>query len=106
MVLKILQHRNQEFTDLAFSYPYPDECTVPMNARMQAASLPLSNPLLDAAKLVRSARAVIATEARAIEVLHDRIDSRFLRACQLMFECNGREAACIWAFIGTVRSSG
>ncbi|HSS69945.1 MAG TPA: D-arabinose 5-phosphate isomerase, partial [Casimicrobiaceae bacterium] len=57
---------------------------------MQAASLPLSNPLLDGAKLVRSARAVIATEARAIEVLHDRIDGRFLRACQLMFECQGR----------------
>ena len=46
-------------------------------------------PMLDGAKLVRSARAVIATEARAIEVLHDRIDGRFLRACQLMFECAG-----------------
>ena len=33
---------------------------------------------------------MIATEARAIEVLHDRIDGRFLRACQLMFECQGR----------------
>ena len=61
-----------------------------MNAQMQAASLPIGNPLLDGAKLVRSARAVIATEARAIEVLHDRIDGRFLRACQLMFECSGR----------------
>ena len=90
MVLKILRHRNQEFTDLAFSYPYPDELTVPMNAQMQPAPLPLSNPLLDGAKLVRSARAVIATEARAIETLHDRVDGRFLRACQLMFECNGR----------------
>ena len=49
MVLKNLRHRNQEFTDLAFSYSYPDERTVPMNAQMQAASLPLSNPLLDAA---------------------------------------------------------
>src|SRR5689334_7791163 len=90
MVLKILRHRNQEFSDLALSYPLPGECTVPMNAQMQATSLPLSNTLLDGAKLVRSARAVIATEARAIEVLHDRIDGRFLRACQLMYECAGR----------------
>jgi arabinose-5-phosphate isomerase len=65
-----------------------------MNAQFQAASLPLGptpdGTMLDGAKLVRSARAVIATEARAIEVLHDRIDGRFLRACQLMFECQGR----------------
>ena len=90
MVLKNQRHRNEEFAALAFSYSYPDPISVSMNAQMQAASLPLSNPLLDGAKLVRSARAVIATEARAIEVLHDRIDGRFLRACQLMFECQGR----------------
>jgi CBS domain-containing protein len=86
MVLKILRRRNQEFADLASSY----QVSFRMNAQMQAASLPIGNPLLDGAKLVRSARAVIATEARAIEVLHDRIDGRFLRACQLMFECSGR----------------
>jgi arabinose-5-phosphate isomerase len=46
--------------------------------------------LLDATALVRSAQAAIATEARAIEALHDRIDANFLRACQLMFDCGGR----------------
>src|SRR3982751_1540966 len=90
MVLKNLRRRNQEFADLAFSY----QDSGPMNAQFQAASLPLGptpdGTMLDGAKLVRSARAVIATEARAIEVLHDRIDGRFLRACQLMFECQGR----------------
>jgi arabinose-5-phosphate isomerase len=90
MVLKNLRRRNQEFADLAFSY----QDSVSMNAQFQAASLPLGptpdGTMLDGAKLVRSARAVIATEARAIEVLHDRIDGRFLRACQLMFECQGR----------------
>ena len=90
MVLKNLRRRNQEFADLAFSY----QDSVSMNAQFQAASLPLGptpdGTMLDGAKLVRSARAVIATEARAIEVLHDRIDGRFLRACQLMFECHGR----------------
>src|SRR5262245_59661973 len=89
MVLKNLRRRNQEFADLAYSYPCPD-FALPMNAQMQPASLPLTTPLLDGAKLVRSARAGIATEALAIEVLHDRIDGRFLRACQLMFECAGR----------------
>ena len=80
MVLKNLRRRNQEFADLAFSY----QDSGPMNAQFQATSLPLGptpdGTMLDGAKLVRSARAVIATEARAIEVLHDRIDGRFLRA--------------------------
>ncbi|HET6546490.1 MAG TPA: KpsF/GutQ family sugar-phosphate isomerase [Rhodanobacteraceae bacterium] len=61
-----------------------------MNARIQSTVLPLANPLLDEEALRQSARAVIATEARAIEALHDRIDASFLRACQLMFECRGR----------------
>ena len=51
---------------------------------------PLTNPMLDADTLRRSALNVIATEARAIEVLKARIDDNFLRACQLMFECSGR----------------
>ena len=63
---------------------------VTMNAKMLAAARPLSNPLLDATALMRSAQAVIATEAQAIEALHGRIDANFLRACQLMFECAGR----------------
>ncbi|MGA9829323.1 MAG: KpsF/GutQ family sugar-phosphate isomerase [Rhodanobacteraceae bacterium] len=61
-----------------------------MNARSIEAVLPIVNPPLDKEALRRSAHAVIATEARAIEALHDRIDPSFLRACQLMFECRGR----------------
>ncbi|MEZ5460585.1 KpsF/GutQ family sugar-phosphate isomerase [Dokdonella sp.] len=33
---------------------------------------------------------VIVTEARAIEALQARVNGNFLRACQLMFECQGR----------------
>jgi arabinose-5-phosphate isomerase len=93
MVLKNLRRRNQAFAALASSYA-SSAAAVPMNA-LPAASLPIGQvapdgTVLDGAQLVRSARAVIATEARAIEVLHDRIDGRFLRACQLMFECQGR----------------
>lgn len=61
-----------------------------MTVQILAAVRPLSHPLLDAAALVRSAQTAIATEARAIEALHDRIDANFLHACQLMFECPGR----------------
>jgi arabinose-5-phosphate isomerase len=42
------------------------------------------------AGLFRSAREVIATEARAIEALGDRIDGRFADACRLMLACRGR----------------
>ena len=62
-----------------------------MNAQLKAAAMaPPDNPLLDAASLKQSASAVIEIEARAIELLKDRIDDNFLRACQLMFECPGR----------------
>jgi arabinose-5-phosphate isomerase len=86
MVLKILQQRRKNL----LSDPFGPPPSLPMNAQMLANARPLSNPLLDATALVRSAQAVIATEARAIEALHDRIDASFLRACQLMFECPGR----------------
>ncbi|MDR2012243.1 MAG: KpsF/GutQ family sugar-phosphate isomerase [Rhodanobacter sp.] len=62
-----------------------------MNAQTLTAPRPTNDSsLLDANTLIRSAQAVIATEARAIETLRDRIDASFLRACQLMFECSGR----------------
>src|SRR5690242_12936940 len=86
MVLKILGQRRKP--DVFHAYAALHLAT--MNAPMLAAARPLSNPLLDATALVRSAQAVIATEAQAIEALHGRIDANFLRACQLMFECNGR----------------
>lgn len=46
--------------------------------------------LIDEAALRRTATAVIATEARAIDGLQSRINGNFLRACQLMLECSGR----------------
>ena len=85
MVLKILGQRRKPHVFPAFELP-----PFPMNAQMLAAVRTLNNPLLDATALVRSAQAVIAIEARAIEALHERIDADFLRACQLMFECAGR----------------
>jgi len=86
MVLKILGQRRKPDVFHAYAALH----LVTMNAPMLAAARPLSNPLLDATALVRSAQAVIATEAQAIEALHGRIDANFLRACQLMFECSGR----------------
>ena len=87
MVLKILGQRRK--TDVFHACAAIHLAT--MNAQMLAATTrPLSNPLLDATALIRSAQAVISTEAQAIEALHGRIDANFLRACQLMFECAGR----------------
>ena len=87
MVLKILGQRRK--TDVFHACAAIHLAT--MNAQMLAATTrSLSNPLLDASALIRSAQAVISTEAQAIEALHGRIDANFLRACQLMFECAGR----------------
>jgi len=63
-----------------------------MNALLKTttADALLTNTTLDPAALSRSALTVIDTEARAIGVLKSRINEDFLRACQLMFECNGR----------------
>ncbi len=87
MVLKILGQRRK--TDVFHACAAIHLAT--MNAQMLAATTrPMSNPLLDATALIRSAQAVISTEAQAIQALHGRIDANFLRACQLMFECAGR----------------
>jgi arabinose-5-phosphate isomerase len=87
MVLKIPQRRR--------IYPVPHfaerlQALTTMNAHIAAAAKSMSNPLLDATALIKSAQAVVAIEAQAITALHDRIDANFLRACQLMFECPGR----------------
>jgi arabinose-5-phosphate isomerase len=87
MVLKILRQRRK------YDVSHPSEPLTylsAMNAQVVPAVRPLSNPLLDATALARSARTVIEIEARAIEALRDRIDANFLRACQLLFECPGR----------------
>ena len=87
MVLKIEQRRrSRDIGHFARTLTY----LTTMNAQIVAAVRPLSNPLLDATALARSAQTVITIEARAIEALHDRVDANFLRACQLMFECPGR----------------
>jgi arabinose-5-phosphate isomerase len=87
MVLKILGQRRKNDVFHACAAIH----LATMNAQMLAATpRPLSTPLLDATALIRSAQAVISTEAQAIEALHGRIDANFLRACQLMFECAGR----------------
>jgi arabinose-5-phosphate isomerase len=87
MVLKILGRRNPERDEPAI-YPWHPSL---MNAQLKAAATtPQTNPMLDPTALKRSASVVIDTEARAIEVLKNRIDDSFLHACQLMFECPGR----------------
>ena len=93
MVLKILGRRYPRRDEPAVSLAPPAflSGSLAMNARLQSiATQPLSNPLLDAVTLKRSAIQVIDIEARAIEALRTRIDDSFLRACQLMFECPGR----------------
>ncbi len=61
---------------------------IAMNAQVRPAS---AHPTrLDPESLLRSAREVIAIEARAIGGLADRLDGAFLRACELMVACAGR----------------
>jgi arabinose-5-phosphate isomerase len=50
---------------------------------------PTQQPL-DRDKLITLARAVIDTETRAAQALADRVDERFVRACDYMFHCQGR----------------
>jgi arabinose-5-phosphate isomerase len=107
MVLKNLGRRNLLRDETAI-FPWRPSL---MNAQLKAAAVarpnnPTLDPIapdqvapgqaaphqirLDPAALKQSASAVIEIEARAIEVLKDRIDGNFLRACELMFECPGR----------------
>lgn len=53
-------------------------------------SLSRESASLSAEALFRTAREVIATEARAIAALSAHIDERFHRACLLMIACRGR----------------
>lgn len=85
MVLKFLDRRRT-----GTFHASTDTLRSPMSAQMLEPQRPMSNPLLDATSLIRSAQAVIATEVQAIEALHARIDASFLRVCQLLFECPGR----------------
>ena len=45
---------------------------------------------MDKAAILKLGRAVIETEARAVDSLLDRIDADFARACQLILDCSGR----------------
>jgi arabinose-5-phosphate isomerase len=86
MLLKIPLRRNQSLSDPAISLLNP----ILMNAQLNPAILPSTQPVLDELTVRKSAMTVIVTEARAIEALQARVNGNFLRACQLMFECQGR----------------
>ena len=87
MVLKNQRHRNQFVADQPISLLHP----VLMNAQiLPVRNLIVPSAQLDATVLTQSALTVIATEARAIEVLKQRIDKSFLATCELMFACQGR----------------
>ncbi len=86
MVLKFLHHRKLKLAAPAFSQLNPNL----MNAQLNPAVLPMVTPLLDESTIRNSAMTVILTEARAIEALQKRVNGNFLRACQLMFQCQGR----------------
>ncbi|MGB0134152.1 KpsF/GutQ family sugar-phosphate isomerase [Dokdonella sp.] len=61
-----------------------------MNAQLNPSIYSLTSPELDESTIRKSALTVIATEARAIEALQARVNGNFLKACQLMFQCQGR----------------
>lgn len=46
--------------------------------------------LIDPKQIIEMARAVITTEAQAVELLLSRIDDRFVEACRYMHDCQGR----------------
>lgn len=86
MVLKIRLRRKHESADSAISQPN----RILMNAQLNQAELHLTNPMLDESTIRNTAMTVIMTEARAIEALQKRVNTSFLSACQLMFQCQGR----------------
>ncbi len=57
---------------------------------MNAHTLPLAATALDPEAIVASARAVITTEARAIDALESRIGTDFAEACRVILACKGR----------------
>lgn len=62
-----------------------------MNAKiLPVHNLTLPANQLNSAALTQTALAVIATEARAIETLKQRINTSFHATCELMFACQGR----------------
>ena len=86
-----LQSRAANGTQFRQPHESKDAHAAPdMNATNPTTPASGGHSLLDATALIASAQAVIDTEARAIQALRGRIGADFLRACQLMFECNGR----------------
>ncbi len=51
---------------------------------------PPATPSIDDATLAASGRRVLATEARGLEAVSDRINGDFSRACRLLLACRGR----------------
>jgi arabinose-5-phosphate isomerase len=46
--------------------------------------------MIDASKVTQLAQAVITTELESVAALSDRIDERFIKACELILNCTGR----------------
>jgi arabinose-5-phosphate isomerase len=86
MLLKIPLRRNQApvLPDISLLNP------ILMNVQLTSSILSLAASALDESTIRNSALTVIATEARAIDALQARVNGNFLRACQLMFQCQGR----------------
>jgi arabinose-5-phosphate isomerase len=57
---------------------------------MNARTLPPASTALDPDAIVASARAVITTEAGAIDALESRIGADFVEACRVILACKGR----------------
>lgn len=68
----------------------PSEFDLFMNALPTAAFRPVTPLHTDAASLNRSGRRVMAIEIAALQVLADRINGGFHRACEIMLACEGR----------------
>lgn len=91
MVLKTCERLNPDDGDPCISLLHPALMSANVRTIAPVASRSAADrPALDAAALRRSAITVIETEARAIETLKLRIDASFMRACELMFDCQGR----------------
>lgn len=68
----------------------PVEAIVSMNAQPQPLYPAVAPNRLDAEALCRSGRRVIEIEARALDVLRERIDGGFHHSCELLLACAGR----------------
>src|SRR5690606_10103467 len=57
-------------------------------------------PPVDESKLVTSGRTALATEARAVAALVERLDARFAHACRICLECTERKGRIVVTGMG------